>query len=110
MAPVVSAYPNALTKREVTNMRATRNCLVVLGLIFSTCCWGKERTHLIVASTGGAELRELAMTPGAHAQVITTDGENVLLNLTPGAVDTLHGTSNYSDEREVELPFDSLAL
>jgi hypothetical protein len=88
-------------------MRAVHPSFLVVGLVVSSCCWGKSSTRLIVPSTDMPELRTLAQTAGARAQVITTAGEMVYIDVKPGAADTLHGTDKSG---EVTLPFDSLAL
>jgi hypothetical protein len=89
-------------------MRAIRRSFLVLGLTFSVCSWGKSTTELIVPSTDISDLRKLAQTEGARAQVITTAGDIVYIDVKPGAPNTLHGTDKAGTD--VTLPFDSLAL
>ena len=91
-------------------MRSICRSLFVFGLLFSACGWAKSQVHMIVPSVDATELPGLARNAGARAEVITTTGTILYVQVTGGAPDTLHVLRALGDEGDVDLPFDSLAL
>ncbi|HUL81908.1 MAG TPA: hypothetical protein VL131_07195 [Gammaproteobacteria bacterium] len=83
---------------------------IVCGLGFASGSWGAPRTHLLVPAGEASELQTLAENVGGTAELMTVTGDDYLVTLGAGSPGAVHGTELYGDHRDLDVPFESLAL